>query len=83
MVKIGLLTLNGYSNFGNRLQNYATQEVLNSLGFDVETIINATVSEKTLSKRLNNLKKYSSRDICSKIYDKLLRSLKKRSIAKS
>ena len=56
MVKIGLLTLNGYSNFGNRLQNYATQEVLNSLGFDVETIINATVSEKTLSKRLNNLK---------------------------
>ncbi|OWZ83232.1 polysaccharide pyruvyl transferase family protein [Natranaerobius trueperi] len=37
--KVGILTLNGYKNYGNRLQNYATQEVLRSLGFQVETIL--------------------------------------------
>lgn len=36
--KIGLLTLNDNNNYGNRLQNYATQEVLRGLDFDVETI---------------------------------------------
>ena len=39
MKKIAILTLNGQYNYGNRLQNYATQEVLKSLGFSVETII--------------------------------------------
>ncbi|MEI3606609.1 polysaccharide pyruvyl transferase family protein [Pseudogracilibacillus sp. SE30717A] len=36
--KIGIITLNGYVNYGNRLQNYALQEVVKSYGFDVETI---------------------------------------------
>lgn len=39
MGKIAIVTLNGYFNYGNRLQNYAAQEVLKSLGFSVETII--------------------------------------------
>jgi hypothetical protein len=39
MKKIGIITLNGYSNYGNRLQNYAVQELLKSLGFYVETIL--------------------------------------------
>lgn len=39
MQKIGILTLNGYFNYGNRLQNYALQEVLESFGFSVDTII--------------------------------------------
>ena len=38
MKKIAIVTLNGYFNYGNRLQNYALQEVLNSLGFDVQTL---------------------------------------------
>lgn len=38
MKKIGIVTLNGYFNYGNRLQNYALQETLNSLGFSVQTI---------------------------------------------
>src|SRR5699024_7229341 len=42
MKKIGILTLNGYFNYGNRLQNYALQEILKRLGFNVETIINDT-----------------------------------------
>lgn len=36
--KIGIITLNGYFNFGNRLQNYALQEVLKTYDFDVETV---------------------------------------------
>ena len=40
MKKIGILTINDYNNYGNRLQNYASQEVLKSLGFAVETVVN-------------------------------------------
>lgn len=38
MKKIGIVTLHGYSNYGNRLQNYATQETLKKLGYYVESI---------------------------------------------
>ncbi|MCB2293960.1 polysaccharide pyruvyl transferase family protein [Clostridium algoriphilum] len=40
--KIAILTINDYKNYGNRLQNYASQEVLKSLGFSVETLVNNT-----------------------------------------
>lgn len=40
MKKIGIITITDYVNYGNRLQNYASQEVLKSLGFEVETIVN-------------------------------------------
>lgn len=36
--KIGIITLNGYFNFGNRLQNYALTKVLEKKEFDVYTI---------------------------------------------
>lgn len=39
MKKVGIITLVGYFNYGNRLQNYATQEVIKGLGYDVETIV--------------------------------------------
>ena len=39
--KIGIVTLIGNFNFGNRLQNYATQQYINkSIDADVETILN-------------------------------------------
>lgn len=38
MEKIGIITLNGYVNYGNRLQNYALQEVLKTYNYEVETI---------------------------------------------
>jgi len=53
MKKVGIITLNGYINYGNRLQNYALQEVLRDLGFSVETII---VDNSNLHTS-NNLKK--------------------------
>ncbi|MFW5445850.1 polysaccharide pyruvyl transferase family protein [Aerococcus urinaeequi] len=37
-MKIGIITLNGYFNYGNRLQNYALQETLEEQGVEVETI---------------------------------------------
>ena len=40
MKKVGILTINDDNNYGNRLQNYATQEVLKRRGLKVETIKN-------------------------------------------
>lgn len=37
-MKIGILTVTGDNNYGNKLQNYALQEIICNLGFDVETI---------------------------------------------
>lgn len=39
MKKIGIVTLNGESNYGNRLQNYALNKVLHNIGYDSETVI--------------------------------------------
>lgn len=33
------MTLNGYFNYGNRLQNYALQEAIELLGFEAETVL--------------------------------------------
>ena len=37
--KAAILTLNGYENYGNRLQNYAVEEVLSQLGFECDDSI--------------------------------------------
>lgn len=37
--KILLVTLQGYFNYGNRLQNYALQEMLKDLGYEVHTLM--------------------------------------------
>ncbi|GAA0343343.1 polysaccharide pyruvyl transferase family protein [Oceanobacillus oncorhynchi subsp. oncorhynchi] len=36
--KVGIVTLNGYVNYGNRLQNYALQEVIKTYDYNVETV---------------------------------------------
>lgn len=38
MKKIGIITLNGYFNYGNRLQNFALQETLKTYNYKVETV---------------------------------------------
>ncbi|MCM3399454.1 polysaccharide pyruvyl transferase family protein [Oceanobacillus profundus] len=66
MKKVAILTLNGYFNYGNRLQNYALQEVIKNLGFEVETVINETkFNNKTGSntKKLNKVKKLKEKNI--------------------
>lgn len=39
-MKIGIITITRGYNYGNKLQNYAVQKVLESLGHNAETIIN-------------------------------------------
>lgn len=51
MSKVGILTINDNDNYGNRLQNYATQTFLSELNFDCITIKNKPL----LNKKKNNL----------------------------
>lgn len=39
MTKIAIVTLFGYMNIGNKLQNYAVQELIKSLGYVPETLV--------------------------------------------
>lgn len=41
---VGIITLHGYYNYGNRLQNYALQEILKRYSEDVETLVIPNVS---------------------------------------
>ena len=38
---VGIVTINDDTNYGNRLQNYALQEMVRSLGWEPETLVNA------------------------------------------
>lgn len=62
MKKVGIVTLFGEYNFGNRLQNYAVQETLKKLRFEVETIkyigLNDDVARNTTEKDKSRLKKF-------------------------
>lgn len=66
MKKVGIITLFGEYNFGNRLQNYAVQEVLKKLNLDVKTIkylglhddVARSETEKDIS-RLNKFKEFN------------------------
>lgn len=77
MRKAAIITLNGYFNYGNRLQNYALQEVLKSLGFEVETIITDRVSKLPYIQRAKRLLRYPPREICAKICHKILAQFNK------
>lgn len=66
-MKIGLITITNGENYGNRLQNYAVQEVLKSLGCEVETFKNITGQYKDDTKVIKDIIKI----FFSKIYLKL------------
>ncbi|WP_434433839.1 polysaccharide pyruvyl transferase family protein [Lactiplantibacillus paraplantarum] len=51
-MRVAINTLVGYYNYGNRLQNYALQQVLIGLGHEVTTIRNYTDIPKPLKKRV-------------------------------
>lgn len=38
MRKIGIITINDYENYGNRLQNYALKKTIEKLGFEVDSV---------------------------------------------
>lgn len=64
-MKIAIMTLRLHANYGGILQCYALQNILRSLGHDVE-VLDIRIPEEKLSNR-NKIKKYIKR-----IYDKFL-----------
>ena len=73
---IGIFTLNGYENYGNRLQNYALQETIKNLGFEVETIL---VHRKSGDNITNKIKKsLSSGEVFGKVIRRINRQFNKR-----
>lgn len=76
-MKIGIVTLNGYFNYGNRLQNYALQQVLLNEGYKVETVVfeydeekqksTSKIKKVRLVDRVLNLKNKSILDIIKKM----------------
>ena len=57
-MKVAIITMSNGINYGNRLQNYAVQKVLESLGAEAETIINFTgqeiVNENSLKEKIKD-----------------------------
>ena len=65
-MKIGIVTIIDYFNYGNRLQNYAVQEIVKSIGYTVETIVNTQhSSSKNTSNKLKNLSKLKNKNVMS------------------
>src|SRR5699024_8894469 len=89
MKNIGILTINDYNNYGNRLQNYALQELLKSLGVTVTTVVNKSnykipSTEKTsLFKRIRLLYSLSINEINRKLYNRIWRLLNKKKLTNS
>lgn len=84
-MKVGIVTICDYLNYGNRLQNYASQEVIKSLGYEVETIVNTPLKIKDLDKNiyekiLYNTKNNSFKKIISKIKKKTQQYLNKKKL---
>lgn len=66
--KAAIVTINDYTNFGNRLQNYAVQYILESYNLDVETLrINRIIPK---SKNLKKLLKTPLNDLIFKLNNK-------------
>ncbi|WP_186667712.1 polysaccharide pyruvyl transferase family protein [Sporosarcina sp. BP05] len=77
MKKVGIITICDYNNFGNRLQNFAVQEVIKSLGYQVETIVNEHPSKyindtNKVKSMVNRIKEMSIEEITKKLLSRLI-----------
>lgn len=59
-VKIGIISIYDNDNYGNKLQNYAVQNILESRNFDVETIKNRMIKK-------NKYYRYFAKNILNKL----------------
>ena len=75
MKKAAILTITDYVNYGNRLQNYAAQELLKSFGLEVESIANVAIPEKKtklpINQRIINALKLSPLTLLYKVIEKI------------
>ena len=74
MKKIGIITICDYTNYGNRLQNYASQEVLKSLGCKVETIVNIPY-KSGVQNRLSKIINMSGKEFFERVNAKISKRL--------
>lgn len=68
--KVAIITVTGYNNYGNKLQNYAVQHILEKLEFEVETIktqTSAPIKKISFIKRLYKNKNKILKKISNKI----------------
>lgn len=82
--KVGIITLDGYCNYGNRLQNYALQEVVKELGFAVDTLViprkerHPDYQKPSLVSRSYELLKNSPQDFIRRVNNKVFGGKHKR-----
>ncbi len=75
MKKVGIITICDYQNYGNRLQNYAVQEILKDLGTDPTTIVNSSprpqfVEKLSYKERITKLLSQNPVNIFTRIISK-------------
>lgn len=72
--KVGIITLNGYFNYGNRLQNYGLEQAISYLGYEPETVIVDTnslnASANSISTVATKLKRMTAVDISKAVVKK-------------
>lgn len=80
-MKVGIITITDGQNYGNRLQNYAMQEILVQYGFQVETIQRRSSRDlkgikkiknccKSSLKRILGREEYTGKNLRKKVFDK-------------
>jgi len=79
-MKVAIITLHGYFNYGNRLQNYALVKTIQKMGHEVETLVvksdyrQMSLSERILLNRtIRDYIRIPARIITKLVYDKQLR----------
>jgi hypothetical protein len=80
-MKIAISTIVDYDNYGNRLQNYALQEVLKKEGHEVVTVKNYYKQELSILGKIQNA--LSEGTLTEKVYKKILNKLSATSRKKS
>ena len=69
-MKAGIFTIVDYRNYGNRLQNYALQEFLKSMGMEVETVLHDDYYDyKYTDKYIMNLPKHLLKSVLWRVID--------------
>lgn len=73
--KIGIITLHGYENYGNKLQNYALQEVIKSLGFTAQTVVirDTQTNDKKYMRKFKTAMKMSFKELYKNITTRINR----------
>lgn len=77
-MKIGIITITDGANYGNRLQNYALQKVISSMGYDVETLQRRTDKDKTNVQKLKWIMKDVIKTVVGKKNTQVLYRKRKR-----